>query len=211
MIGNLPMTSAVAWRTVVLAVAVALLPACRSTSRAEGPTATLGTAPPITTTSTTNPYAVPAVIDAAYVNRVLAGLDAAMGDTVRLVIRTRTIPPEALDRIRAIFSDTDRLQRAIDGFQRDIRENFVSYKANPGNKHTVVTRLVTAGQSCIFAEVHRDYSAVGTNPSPVNPQWIILKPLESSRDPRHYNPTPWTFAYDGFEEDLSQPKNLCAS
>ena len=35
---------------------------------------TLATVPAPTTT--TNPYAVPAVIDAAYVNRVLAGLDA---------------------------------------------------------------------------------------------------------------------------------------
>ena len=38
---------------------------------------TLATVPAPTTT--TNPYAVPAVIDAAYVNRVLAGLDAADG------------------------------------------------------------------------------------------------------------------------------------
>jgi hypothetical protein len=40
------------------------------------------------TTVPADPYAVPAVIDAAYVNRVLEGLDAAVGDVVRIVYRT---------------------------------------------------------------------------------------------------------------------------
>lgn len=83
-----------------------------------GANPTLATEPPRTTT--TNPYAVPAVIDVAYVNRVLLGLDAAVGDIVRLIIQTRNIPPEALDRLSAVYAEPNRLQRSIDGFQRDI-------------------------------------------------------------------------------------------
>ncbi|MCA1675689.1 MAG: hypothetical protein LC799_27090, partial [Actinobacteria bacterium] len=164
-----------------MALAAALLAASAACSSSPadkaGPTATVGTEPPRTTT--TNPYAVPPVIDIAYVNRVLAGLDAAVGDIVRLVIRTRTIPPEALDRMNAVYADPDRLQRSIDGFQRDIRENFNGYKGNPGNKVSVVSDLITATPTCIFARVQRDYSAVSANPSALrNPQWVGLRPLE---------------------------------
>ncbi len=52
---------------------------------------TLATVPPATTT--TNPYAVPAVIDVAYVNRVLAGLDAVMGDAGRSLVRSNENDP----------------------------------------------------------------------------------------------------------------------
>ena len=50
------------------------------------------------TTTTTNPYAVPPVIDAAYVNRVLAGLDAAVGDVVRMVVKTDPAPRDIVQR-----------------------------------------------------------------------------------------------------------------
>src|SRR5205085_10070389 len=75
-----------------------ILTACAGKSEPLVPTATV----PVATT-TTNPYAVPEVIDEAYVNRVLAGLDAAVGDMLRLVVSARTIPPEALERLRALY------------------------------------------------------------------------------------------------------------
>ena len=171
---------------------------------------TLATVPAATTT--TNPYAVPAVIDVAYVNRVLAGLDAVIGDVVRMVYSAKSIPPEALDRMRAVFLDSDRLQREIDGFQRDIRNGFAGYRPSPGNRVTAASRLISARSMCIFAEVSRDYSAVGTNTLPnVGSQWVALTPLEPSRDPHAYNPTRWAFVYDGFPSDRSQPSNPCAN
>ena len=68
----------VAW---VLAAGV-LVGACGGGGNDEplGPTATVPQG-----TTTTNPYAVPPVIDEPYVNRVLAGLDQGVGDIVRLV------------------------------------------------------------------------------------------------------------------------------
>ena len=63
---------------------------------ADVPTATVPTVPP-------DPYAVPAVIDEAYVNRVLAALDQAVGDVVRMVIRTKVLSPEAIERLQAIY------------------------------------------------------------------------------------------------------------
>lgn len=194
-------------RAVVLALTLALLPGCRTTSRAEGPTATLGTAPPSTTT--TNPYAVPSVIDASYVNRVLAGLDAVVGDTTRLVLQARQIPPEAIDRLRAIYQDTTTFQLVLDGFEGDIRRGFANYKPQPGNKRAIVTELLSTAATCIFARVERDFSAVGIDPRPVNPQWVALKPLDTSRDPNGYNKTSWSYVYDGYPPNRTQPANPC--
>jgi hypothetical protein len=197
---------------VALAAALLAASAACSPSGADkaGPTATVRTEPERTTT--TNPYAVPAVIDAAYVNRVLAGLDAAIGDVTRLVLRTRSIPPEAYDRLKALFADPEFLQLMIDGFQQDIRENFRNYRADPGNDLTLVTELITAHSDCIFTRVRRDSTAVGVQPSPsLEVQWVALKPLDRNRDPNGFNPTPWAFVYDGFPPNHAQPKSPCAN
>ena len=119
-----PVTRRTAIPAAVAALALLASPACsrgggERGSAGAGPTATVGTEPPRTTT--TNPYAVPAVIDIAYVNRVLAGLDAVIGDVTRIVVRTRTIPPDAYDRLKAAYGTNDLLQLTIDSVQSDMR------------------------------------------------------------------------------------------
>jgi hypothetical protein len=169
---------------------------------------TLATVPAPTTT--TNPYAVPAVIDAAYVNRVLASLDALLGDVLRIVKRTNTIPQEAYDRLKAVYIEPEFLQLRIDSFQRDIREGFRGYRPDPGNKASTVLRILTTRPSCIFVEVRRDYSAVGLN-ARTSTEWVALTKHDPSRDPSRYNATPWAMTYDGFPPDRSQPPDPCAS
>ena len=169
------------------------------------PTATLPQS-----TTTTNPYAVPAVIDEAYVNRVLAGLDQAVGEVVRLVVSTRTIPPEAIERLKSMYSG-DRLQLEVGAFQDDMFNSFAGYREPPGNQRTTVNRLIAVTPGCIFAQVRKDFSNVGFSPDPrLSAQWIALVPVELDRDPFGYNPTNWAFKYDGFPEDFSQPPNPCA-
>jgi len=65
--------------------ASALPSATSSRPAATAPAAAPG---PTTTTAPADPYAVPEVIDAAYVNRVLAALYAIDGDTTREVLAT---------------------------------------------------------------------------------------------------------------------------
>lgn len=170
---------------------------------------TLATVPPATTT--TNLYAVPAVIDAAYVNRVLAALDTQLGDVTRLLIRTKTFPAEAFDRLKAIYTDNESLQLKLDAFQADLRKGFADYKPTPGNKITTVTKMVTASRTCIFVEVRRDYTPVTGKNTIIHPQWAALKPSDPSRDPSRYNGTSWAFAYDGVQPDSTEPPNPCAS
>ena len=190
----------------VLAVGVAAaLVSCSSDApEADGPTATV----PLATT-TTDPYAVPEIIDAAYVNRVLAGLDQAVGEVVRLVVNTRTVPPEAIERLRALYVG-EALQLQFTGFQRDIANGFVDYRSNPGNQKTLVTQLLTAQPSCIFAEVSIDFSAVGAQPNPsLSRQWIALVPFDSASGLQRLNPTQWMLSYEGFTEHISAPPNPC--
>jgi hypothetical protein len=98
----------------------------------------------------------------------------------------------------------------VDSLQRDIRNGFAGYRADPGNILTITTHLVSARSNCIFARVDRDYSAVGANPRPdLATQWVGLKPTDRAKDPKGLNATQWAFVYDGFESDRSRPRDPC--
>jgi hypothetical protein len=161
-------------------------------------------------TTTTDPYAPPPVIDAAYVNRVLAGLDQVVGDVVRMVVRDRSVTPEAEGHLRAVYGDR-WLKITADGLGKDAKESLAEIRPDPGNKVTTVSRLLSASADCIFAQVQRDLSPVVYRPNPeVAVQWVGLKPLDRTRDPRRLNPTPWMYIYDGFPPDHTQPEDPCA-
>lgn len=173
------------------------------------PSATVGTEAP--TTTTTNPYAVPAVIDAAYVNRVLGGLDKAYGDVVRLVVSSGGLVIQASNQLRAIYSANDWLQLEFDRFQEETRTRFRHYKSPPGNQETVVDQLIVGNQNCIFVRVRRDYSAMSEAPSAPGVEWVGLVPLDPSRDPNGFNVTGWAYAYNGFPPPGSPaPSSPCA-
>ena len=59
--------------------------------------------------------------------------------------------------MKSVYADQERVQRSIDGFQRDIRQGFSGYKVNPGNKLSLVLELISADRVCIFAKVQRDF------------------------------------------------------
>jgi hypothetical protein len=211
-------------RTAIPAVLAALAlfasAACSSSGAEKGSAGanpTVATDPPRTNTTvaslttTTNPYAVPAVIDAAYVNRVLAGLDAVLGDVARTVAGTRTIPPDAYARLRAIYGTDQLLQLTIDSVQADIRRGFAGYRSPPGNRVSTVQQILSASPTCIFVRVQRDYRTVSTNPPPLDPQWVGVRTADPARDPGQHNPTSWTMIYDGLPQDRSTPANPCVA
>lgn len=192
-------------RAVAVGLAVVALAACTKDNAPVPPGATLGTAAP--TTTTTDPYAIPNPIDAAYVNRVLAGFDAVTGDVVRMMVATKNIPREAADRLKALYRTDAILNLRLDSISRDLAFRLDTFKPQPGNAVTTVSDLISAKPACVFAKVSRDYAAVSASPSsPVGIQWIAIVPLESSRDPSHYNPTGWSYIYEGFEPGRLPPQ-----
>lgn len=183
-----------------------------SGGNALGASAPVGTGPPTTaaTTAATHPSTVPPAFDIAEVSKVIAGLDAAVGDVTRLVVRTRTISEEALQRIEALYDGGWAMQIVLSGFQADMRQNFAGYGPNPGNKRSTVTKIISATPSCIFVRVERDYTGVSPGAfATADVQWVGLKPLDASRDPRGLNQTGWAFFYEGFPPDRSEPKDQC--
>lgn len=173
-----------------------MLGACAGQPSApEASSATVRTEP--STTATTNPYAVPAVIDAAYVNRVLAWLDQFEGDIARHVMASRTLAPDDIARLKAIHASDGAFQVALDAYQFDIRSGFAGALPNPGNLKTVVIQMLSAKSSCVYVKVDRDYSAVASNPNPslAGPQWVALRRLNPPVSP--YNVTGWGYQLNG--------------
>ncbi|MDQ6929018.1 MAG: hypothetical protein M3159_10235, partial [Actinomycetota bacterium] len=116
--------------------AVAMLASC---SRDPAPSASSATVPTTARpTTTTDPYAVPQVIDVAYVNKILGALDAAVGDITRMVVRTRDVPPEAQQRLRALYLG-EFYDLAMQSYRQDIDRNFAGALPNPGNQVTTVS------------------------------------------------------------------------
>ncbi|MGH9281203.1 MAG: hypothetical protein ACRD12_24360 [Acidimicrobiales bacterium] len=186
---------------------LALFAACRSGNDTVLPTATVPTAPE--TTTTTNPYAIPPVIDGAYVSRIVAGLDAITGDVVRLIVSTKTIPREAFDRLRAIYVTDAGVDRELALYSEQLPQGLSGYRPNPGNKVTKVVEVITPGQSCVFARVDRDFTAVGLRGAASVTQWIALRPTDPARDPQGYNLTGWGYQVEGTSEQGTAPRNPC--
>lgn len=195
-------------RGTLAVVGVMLLSGCASRSTgAAVPSATVPTAPALTTT--TGPYDRPPVIDAAYVNRVLAGLDAVYGDVTRMVVSTKRIPPEALARLRAMYDDDKAVDFNLNGIQDLLAAGMPGISQSPGNQVTTVVNLITTRSTCLFASAQRDFRAVGPNGLPAFSLWVALVPLNPARDPAHYNATSWAFRYEGFPPDRTQPADPC--
>jgi hypothetical protein len=172
-----------------------LLGACAGERAApEVPNPTVRTEP--ATTATTNPYAVPAVIDAAYVNRVLAWFDQVEGDVVRRVVAARTLSPEDIAVLRAINASDGQFQVALDAYQYTLRTGLGGFLPNPGNEKTVVLEVLSAKSSCVYVKVDRDATAVARNPNPsFRTQWVALRRLDSPPSPS--NPTGWGYVLNG--------------
>jgi len=169
-----------------------------------GPTATFPQA-----TTTTNPYAVPAVIDEAYVNRVLSGLDHAIGDIARIIARERTISPAVVDRLRALYGGQS-FDLMVASLEADQRGGFSTYRDEPGDQDTIVTRVIRVSPSCVFVEAARDYSAVSSDPEAgTNTVWVSLRPAASGAVNHELNPTGWMITYDGFQKGRKEPPDPC--
>ena len=143
------------------------------------------------------------------VNRVLAGLDGVIGDVQRMLVRDRRITPEATDRLQAVYTGPELLNQ-IDAFKADVAAGLTRYRTTPGNRLTVVSRLISATSECVFAEVKRDYSPISPGPAqPLAELYVILVTKHPADDPKGLNPTGWAMLYDGVQDDGSQPEDVC--
>lgn len=165
-----------------------LAAACSDDSDALGPTATVGTAPS-TTTVPPDPFAVPAAIDAAYVERVTNKLYEVIGEARRLTMQQGATPPEAIDRLRAAYHPS-LAQPMIDALVFDLYHGFPA--GLDGDLQLTVKQVVRADQECIVAATEMDASLVDQEAGEPYLMTTVLLPLDPALDKGGYNPTPWS-------------------
>ncbi|HSH61493.1 MAG TPA: hypothetical protein VK988_17985 [Acidimicrobiales bacterium] len=205
---------AVIARSLVLVAALALAAGCNGKAGG-GPAATI---PPSSTSTSapSDPYAVPAVIDEAYVNRVLAALDQVEGDVVRSLVANRVPQVDDTARLRAIYNDP-QYQLEVDGLLRQAQRGVMAFKTPPGNRKTTVSRVITARPDCILVETSTDYSDVVLAPAPAGANegvfLVTLRPTQPSADPHSLNVTPYSVSNSEVLRPGEAPKerSVCPS
>ena len=138
------------------------------------------------------PFAVLAVIDEDYVNRVLAELDRVQGDVFRRIVATGAFAPSELVPLRAVFNDPELTGQA-QGFA-GLVGSIDRAKNPPGDNRTTVVRLLTARPDCIYVEASLDLSATVLDPPAPRTTFVALRPSQPGSDPQDLNPTPFSIA-----------------
>jgi len=149
---------------------------------------------------------MPATIDAAYVDRVLAYLDHLQGEALRSVRAANAITPKFTEIETAIRADGHELRLATDLQAANISKGWPNIRALPGERRTVVTTLLKWSRGCVVAAVSVDFSALTIGRQTQYPQWYIgLVPTL----PTLINPTHWAISNDGYEPGGGTPEAPC--
>lgn len=153
---------------------------------------------------------IPEVIDAPYLNRVLAALDSVGTAAIKVVAETQNIPQAASEIFNSIYSD-EWFPNVIDAWIQALQDDasLSTLKRPLGDRHTTVERLIEVSPSCIWMAVRRDYSDSDVDPPAPRTEYIALQPLDPENDPKDFNPTAWMITTDGFRDDGTEPRNPC--
>lgn len=163
---------------------------------------------PSTTIPPADPYAVPAHITPAYVQRVLDALDAVDGDATRLIVANRALVKPALYRLEAIDSQS-WFGEMTNTWAGQIAQGLTNYQASPANKRDAVQHLISSSRSCIFVKVTTDYSAVARSHGPPQVNYIVLRPSPPPAAYDDFNPTPWVIDLEGYNSQGLEPSDPC--
>ena len=149
-------------------------------------------------------------VDEAYLNAVLAALDEVDGQAIRMIYATKRFTPEAADLVNAIYSDEETDRRA-NGWVSALVEDpeLRSIRPDPGNRRSTVSRIITSSPACVWMAVERDHALDSVDPEPPRTEYVALRPLDRSNDPKGKNPTAWMITSDGFNPDGVEPGNQC--
>ncbi|HET7489456.1 MAG TPA: hypothetical protein VFJ85_16130 [Acidimicrobiales bacterium] len=190
-------------RVTAVLLAVLATASCRKGDVAE-PETTVPTAPSTTATTAVS-YAVPAAIDTAYIQKVMAALDHVNGDAARRAASERALDGDFFQRFVSIY--TDRYFKLVQRAWLQVAgDKFALLADAPRDPTTSVVRLITANPTCVFFEAKRDFSPMFREPDPPGgPRFVALLPLDPLRNPTGYNPTPWAMNFDGHFQSGAEP------
>jgi hypothetical protein len=132
----------------------------------------------------------------AYLDAVFKVLNHINGDAARVLVDEGRLTPAVTSRLRAIYSDP-LYAVEVRIAQQGIAARFDNVRRPPGDRVTVVDRLLTASRTCVFVETHSDLSTVEVTPNDkaVSEYWE-LSPKRTRDDPQGFNPTPWQLTFN---------------
>lgn len=201
---------------------LAFLPACQPPDP-ETPTATIAApTPPASTSTPTAPpspssspspspedYTVPAVIDDAYVQRVLTALYHLESEALRQMVASGDVTSETEGLIRALVR-SDLAERDLDAYREGASEGFPGVLRPPGDQQITLHELIAAKPDCIFAQTLRDFTAVLSDPGSQNGiTYVQLLLKDEGQDPFDSNPTPWIVGGSVLRADEGRPEDPC--
>lgn len=179
-----------------------------------GPTADTSPSPeptqpptPSAPNPTPDPFAVPATIDAAYVERVLNALYEIDAETTRLALEAGTVTPQVRERIEAGNAPEEaEIQSTL--LEAALATGLPEVRRTPGPVTITVSRVLSATPTCVALVGTTDYSNVLVEPpvGPQEPQLIALVPEEPDTA---INPTPWKIGRSQIVDDSGEV-DLCA-
>ena len=176
-----------------------LLAGCGSSQPRALPITTLAPATSTSTSTTASPAVVdpvPPVITVAYVNSVLAQLDAVYSDALRTTLTTKTVSPSVETMLRAIYADP-LYATELRVFHDQLQHIPQDLRTPMGDRITTVAQLISATRSCIFISTHTDFSELVVHPAaPFGSEYYSLVSKIPGDDPNHLNSTPWMFGYN---------------
>lgn len=172
------------WRAAALLV-LALAAGCRSQPEEPLPPAAQVRTP--TPSPTAETFEVPAVIDSAYVERVVNALHRVEGGAIRSMLEAGEVTPRSEQVLRAVYSGR-MADGLLDAYRAEAERGFPTARRPMGETTFAVSELRTATPTCVLVGGLRDFSQVNTLPTPTEQEFIWLYPLEQ-RAPD--NPTPW--------------------
>lgn len=145
------------------------------------------TTAPAPTTTTTAGFAVPAVIDLPYVQRVLETIYHLDGEATRYLYARKLPDAQFNERLEAIFGG-QALTEAKRVLGENTAEGFAVFADPPGDAIVRAVDIVQATPRCMIIRADLDYGPQYKEPRPRQPQAIIqLAPAEVLP----FNPTGW--------------------
>jgi hypothetical protein len=188
----------VTWRALTVAFVMLLLGGCGDSDSAIDEETQPTVAEQSTTTTATDPWAVPDVIDAEYVRRVLQRIDDVRAEVRRDVYASRQFTETDRKKIEAIYTG-HQLAVALNEWPILAATDHSDMIANPGPAIVAIQGVLAADPDCIWANVTFDESRNRPLPkTPVQAQVV----LEKSSHDTQVNPTPWMIKHKTIPGEL---------
>ena len=192
---------------------ILLVAGCSASSSGGAPPATTTTLlPPLETTTSVAPtsstvaaaFAVPAVIDLPYVQRVLETIYHLDGEATRLAYAKRAVDAEADERLEAIFGG-EALAEARKVLRSNADSGFRRFANPPGDATVRAVQTIQATPTCMVIRADLDFGPQYSEFRPTDPPAVIqLKRADVLR----FNPTGWGIVVAG-EPDHGQNLEVC--